>query len=103
VPTVIRYGNWRRRSIAAVTALSLAAAFLATARDGARAGASTPTGSTSTASTPTGSRPTAKVKPVAAEPTVASAQLHAREQASRVLISADQTATSQTFANPDGS
>jgi RHS repeat-associated protein len=44
----------------------------------------------------------AKIRPVSAEATASSALLHAREQGSRVEVSSDQTATSQTFANPRG-
>jgi RHS repeat-associated protein len=78
------------------------AALTTAAQAPARAAATKPAGAAATAAVAR-TEPAFKVKPVSAEPTLASAQLHAREQRSRVLIASDQTATSQTFANPNGS
>src|ERR1700735_5150782 len=102
VRTVTVSGLRRRSTIAAVAAVSLMAALTTAAQAPARAAATKPTGAAATADVAR-TEPAFKVKPVSAEPTLGSAQLHAREQRSRVLIASDQTATSQTFANPNGS
>jgi RHS repeat-associated protein len=106
VLTVTGSGSRRRPLIAAVAALALATAILPASAQRARAAATQPAAPTAPAAQPAVKVrpvPAYKVRTVPAERTVSAAQLHAREQGSRVLITSDQTATSQTFANPNGS